>query len=114
MLIYYRQNDIVEKLWAANLALFFMFRLITLKWLNSLTLIYMTSCLGGLEVTQQAVVRVVPGTNPGYSNACYVCLFVFLLGCFDFFNQNTFFVMQFCKTNLQCKIIYLTTLQQNV
>jgi len=58
-----------------------MFRPITLKPLNSLTLIETFSCLGTIEVTHQPAVRDVPGSISGFGKAF---MFVLLLICLFF------------------------------
>ena len=65
----------------ANLALLFMFRPITLKELDGLTLIVTFNCHGGLEVTHQIAVQEVSGSIPGTVKVFYVwfLLFVYVL-----------------------------------
>ena len=64
----------------------FLFRPITLKYLNSLTSIKTFGCIGGGEVTHQSVVRKALGSIPGLQNVCYfVCVFPL----------STLFVMNF-------------------
>ena len=66
----------------------FMFRLITLKHINSLTSIDMFSCLACRSVTHQTSVREVPSSIPGFGNAFYVCICVLLFMWFYFSVQK--------------------------
>jgi len=65
----------------------FMFWPISLKQLNTLTSIDTFSCLNGLDVTHQTVMREFPDLIPGFGKDLYVCLFVLLLGGFTFLSK---------------------------
>jgi len=55
----------------------FLFRPITLKYLNSLTSIKTFGCIGGGEVTHQSVVRKAIGSIPGFAKRLLFCVCFF-------------------------------------
>jgi len=85
-----------------------MFRPITLKQLNSLTSIDIFSCVGSLEVTQQTLMREVPGSIPGTGQGFKFVFLLLLMLCVYFFVNYTLFVMNLAM--LFAMLIYLVYL----
>ena len=70
-------NDVVEKVWLCLVIK--LFRPITLRRLNILTLIDTSNCHGGLEVTHQTAMREVPGSISGSAKVFNVLIFCFVV-----------------------------------
>jgi len=102
---YYRNNDFVENVWPANLALFIYVSthcVETGKWLDYNRYSQLTPWCSG---NASALGARGPGFNPRLRQG-FLCLifFVLLLLCFYFFVQNTVFIAKhcnsFCNVNL--------------
>jgi len=93
------KNDLVEKVWPANLALFFMFRPIALKQVNNLTSIDRFSSQWSKGNTSDCGAR-----GPGFGYRLwqgFLCLLLcFVVAVLIFFCEKnpTFFVMKFCNS----------------